>query len=107
MLWRKEADENETENFEGGTDGGKTESLGVGGAQEAQDGHDVDPAKYPTLAKTNLVVNSQYVSSLVCDIVNFPRAFSDEFKVEYESTQGKRRKIIIVPQVSTDTSFKK
>jgi len=79
--WGKEADDNETDNFEGGTEGGETESLGFGGAQEEENGHDVDKAKFPTLAKTNLVVTSQSLSSLLRDIVNFTRVFPDDFKV--------------------------
>jgi hypothetical protein len=66
----------------------------------------IDPLKYPTLVKAKLVVNSTTLSSLLRDIIKVSEEFPDSFKLEYESVNSKRRKIMIIPQISTDNSFK-
>ena len=52
-------------------------------------------------------VKPSILYGLLRDIVRLSKEHQNDFKLEYELNRGDRRKLIIVPKITTEASFRK
>jgi hypothetical protein len=97
-------------------DGGDNQQTGDGGGTtgrsfiaDIDNTPVIDITKYQSLSKISnsqsLNINELY--GLLRDLINISQDDSNEFTLEQELPNGTRRKLLIVPKVSTDKTFKK
>jgi hypothetical protein len=67
---------------------------------------ELDPLTYPTLLKAGITVNATtFLNSLLREIILVSKKMPDAYILQHETYHGAKRKIVIVPQVSTEKSF--
>ena len=84
---------------------GRTERV----FEEVVDGDviNIDSSSYPTLAKANLNLTQNTVNSILREIILLSKNMPDKYVLQHETYHGSTKKVVVVPQVSTDGSFNK
>jgi hypothetical protein len=81
-------------------------SSGTTGAViENEPSIELDPLTYPTLLKAGITVNATTLNSLLREIILVSKKMPDAYVLQHETYNGAKRKIVVVPQVSTEKSF--
>ena len=65
----------------------------------------IDSSSYPTLAKANVKLTQNTVNSILRKIILLSKNMPDKYVLQHETYHGLTKKVVVVPQVSTDRNF--